>query len=142
MGSAECASYTKGLEKRAADEANQYAYPEWLYNISDFQDVIVDEAQVLKSFEAQGSLALRWLKVGMYVVVSATPMPNGIEDWAGYMSFIEHLDADQWWEEASLNAMGFAHVLNPYDVNSNHPAAKLVRTEHWAAAWPGTDSAE
>ena len=34
------------------------------------------------------------LDLHMYVMVSAPPMPNGIADWAGYMSFTEHPDAD------------------------------------------------
>ena len=45
------------------------------------------------------------LDLRMYVMVSAPTMPNGIADWAGYMSFIEHPDADLWWEEASPRAM-------------------------------------
>ena len=39
-----------------------------------------------------------------------------------------NLDAVLWWDEASLDAMGFVKDLNPFDVRDDHPAAKLSLT--------------
>lgn len=125
-----------GMTKRQADEANTVLQPDWAYGLEEcFETVIVDEAQLLKSLAAQGALALQWLRARMYVMVSATPMPNGIIDWAGYMAFIEHPDANDWWKENSLHDMHFAADLNPFDVPDDHPAAKLRLTQRAYRDW-------
>ena len=46
-----------------------------------------------------------------------------------------NLDAVLWWDEASLDAMGFVKGLNPFDVNADHPAAKLSLTRRGYKDW-------
>ena len=29
-------------------------------------------------------------------LITATPIANGIDDWKGYMPFVEHPDAEKW----------------------------------------------
>ena len=46
-----------------------------------------------------------------------------------------NLDAVLWWDEASLDAMGFVKDLNPFDVKDDHPAAKLSLTRRRYKDW-------
>ena len=118
------------LDRLTATEANTQLQPEWKFGLDGcFEVIVINEAQLLQSLSAQTSIALQWLRAKMHVLVSATPMPNGITDWAGYTSFIEHPDAGQWWSEDSLEQMGFEEDMNPFDLPDDHPAAKLRLTK-------------
>ncbi len=76
-----------------------------------FGFVILDEAHVIKQISNKTSTTIKWLRANFHILITATPMPNGIDDWKGYMPFIEHQDADQWWSDASLNEMNSEDVF-------------------------------
>ena len=76
-----------------------------------------------------------WLKAKSHVLATASPMPNGIEDWKGYMSFIEHEDADTWWSAQSLKELDFAEGQNLFDMPYWHHAAKLQLTTKAIKDW-------
>ena len=71
------------------------------------------------------SIAVSWLNATDYVMVSATPIPNGIDYWLGYMTFIEPFQAEGWWLERSLRQMNFREDMDPFLLPDEHPAAKL-----------------
>lgn len=71
-----------------------------------FSVVAGDECQVMKSLSAKGSLAIQWLLPDFYIMISATPMPNGSSDWQGYMPFIESYSSEDWYSRESLEEMG------------------------------------
>ena len=100
-----------------------------------FSFVITDEAQVLKNLSAYGSTAVLWLAAYHYIMLTATPIPNGVADWGGYMPFIEPKDADLLWGEESLRNLGFAADQNPFDLHDQHPAAKLQFTTRAFKDW-------
>lgn len=53
-----------------------------------FEFVVADEAHNLKDMESQQSKAIHWLKPSFYLLITATPCPNGVRDWS-YNRFIE-----------------------------------------------------
>ena len=73
--------------------------PAWDGNLEDcFETVINDECHTLKSLSADVSVTVQWLKPQeKYIIISATTIPKGIDDWIGYMPFVQSEDADFWW---------------------------------------------
>ena len=110
--------------------------PHWAGGLAEcFRCVVVDEAQLLKTFAAGCSIAVLWLAAKFHIFVTGTPTPNGIKDWAGYMPFIESQNADKWWSKKSLKEMNFEEDENPFAVPDDHPAAKLRFTAKAVKNW-------
>ena len=55
-----------------------------------FGFVVLDEAHIIKQTSNKTSITIKWLKAKFHILITATPIPNGIDDWKGYMPFIEH----------------------------------------------------
>ena len=108
-------------------------WPDALDNMFGF--VVLDEAHIIKHVSNKTSTCITWLSAAFHILITATPIPNGIEDWRGYMPFIQHKDADQWWAEDSLDEMEFEGDENPFDLDDAHPAAKLQMTSQAARDW-------
>lgn len=100
-----------------------------------FHIVGCDEGHLVKTLAAKGSLSLQWLGASKHFFISATPMPNGIDDFRGYMLFIEPWKADQWWSERNLTEWNFAADANPYDLPDDHPATKIQLTSAAVKDW-------
>ena len=80
-------------------------------------------------------ISLECLYASKYIIVTATPMPNGVESFGGYMPFLESREADEWWSPESLADMDFEEDANPYDLADDHPAAKLQLTRKAVKDW-------
>lgn len=52
-------------------------------------------------------------------------MPNGVDDFEGYMFFVEPIDAAGWWSPVGLKALHFTEGQNPYDLPNDHIATAL-----------------
>lgn len=58
------------------------------------------------------------------VLATASIMPNRLEDFRGYMEFIQ-ADPDLW---ERIDEWGVSDIVNPYALDDNHPAAALQLT--------------
>lgn len=104
--------------------------PDWPANLSRcFEIAILDEAHELKSLRAKATYAVSWLDADFHVMVTATPIPNGIYDFQGYMGFIENRHTETWWSQEELQPHGLTDQVNPFDdLEDLHPAARLRLT--------------
>ena len=101
----------------------------WEGNLSRcFRIVACDECHILKDIKAKSSIAVQWLNADKHLLISATSIPNGAEDFRTYMKLIESRDADSWWSQNSLTSMGIDENDNPYELPDDHPASKLILT--------------
>lgn len=76
------------------------------------------------------SVTIYWLDATFYVLATATPIPNGVMDFKGYMRLIEMPEAEEWWSPESLFAMGLEEDVDPYlSIPDDHPGVKLRLTE-------------
>ena len=124
------------MSRTAADTVIDDLDPRWPERLDHmFGFVVLDEAHIIKQTSNKTSIAIKWLKAQFHILVTATPIPNGIDDWRGYMPLIEHQDADAWWTPGSLAVMGFAEDRNPYELDDGHPASKLQMTTRAARDW-------
>ena len=53
----------------------------------------------------------------------------------GVHAVFQHVDAEKWWSDSSLAEMNFDWNMNPYDVDDDHPAAKLQMTKRATLDW-------
>ncbi|KAI4113662.1 MAG: hypothetical protein LQ338_008138 [Usnochroma carphineum] len=83
---------------------------------------------MLKKPCSTGLVGVKWLNGDFHMLATATPIPKGIRDWEGYMPFIEHKDAAKWWSNVSPKQMKVKKDVNPFDLDDDHPAAKLRLT--------------
>ena len=117
----------------ASENRLQQEWPENLRNCFDF--VTIDEAHMAKTLGANIHISLEWLYASKHIIVIATPMSNGVEDFRGYMPFLEFREADEWWSPESLADMDFDEDANLYDLADDHPAAKLQLTRRAVKDW-------
>ena len=68
-------------------------------------------------------------------MLTATPIPNDMEDWGGYMPFIEPQNANEFWEEKSRKELDFKEDEDPFALDDLHPAAKLKFTTRAFKDW-------
>lgn len=92
------------------------------------ENVICDEAQHLKDAHTGVSIAVQWLNAHFHILASATPIPNGISYWLGYMTFIEPSNAGQMWSQESLDRLGLDELSNPFLLPKDHPGYALCST--------------
>ena len=118
------------MSKRQCDDERFNPDPRWDANLEGcFKVVINDECHLIKSFAADVSVTVEWLRASRHIMVSASLIPNGIADWYGYMSLVQAFDAEDWWSDASLSEMHFQSDQDPYLLADDHPAAKLQLTK-------------
>ena len=91
------------------------------YPQSCFHTVICGEARNIKGVKTRTSTSVQWLKARFHILATATPTPNGVNDWVGYMPFIEIRD--------DLRDGSYAGVdlktLDPFELDDDHLAAIL-----------------
>lgn len=119
-----------------ADNYENQLHPDWDGSLRGcFQFVLLDEGHLVKSSNTSIHTSITWLYASKYILATASPMPNGIDDFKGYMPFLEHSSAEIWWSEKSLAEMEFKEDENPYDLTDDHPAAKLQMTSTAVKKW-------
>ena len=122
--------------RTASDNEIDNLDPRWPDRLDHlFGYVVLDEAHIIKQTNNKTSICTKWLKANFHILVTAIPIPNGIEDWKGYMPFLEHQDAESWWTRDALDGMGFEEDMNPYAFDDGHPAAKLQMTTRATRDW-------
>jgi SNF2 family DNA or RNA helicase len=103
--------------------------PTWPSNLSGkFQDVILDEAHLLRNPDSSQSIAVRWLKATFYLCMSATILFNSINDFKGYIDLIIPGDSECDWSKDSLDRLGVGPNVNPFSLESSHPGVVLQMT--------------
>ena len=109
-------------QQYASDDDLDSAWPD---NLQDcFHKVICDEVHTSKPYTYL-STTIMWLKAKFHVLATASPMPNRIEDWKGYMSFIEHEVADNWWSAQFLTELDFAEDGEHPEDEEDNPQADI-----------------
>ena len=105
--------------------------PTWpKYLDGKFEVAFVDEARVAKNLASHISTALFWLVALFLVLMTGTPLVNGVPDSKNYVRLIQHPDADQWWSEDGLKELRQPANVNPFTIPENEPGAKLKLTEY------------
>ena len=105
----------EGMSALQAEKLLNIPDQQWEFNLSDcFENMICDEAQHLKDPTSAMSVAAQWVQAKFHVLASATPIPNGINDWLGYMKFIEPLDAETKWSLENLARWGCDEHTDPF----------------------------
>lgn len=120
-------------KKMGIDESDLDANdPKWPANLSGkFSLGIFDESHMLKTLATRISIAILWLDLNFHFFASATPIPNGIEDLAGYVKFIAPKDGgESLWTKESLKKMDIKRKADPFFLDDDHPGTKLRITEH------------
>lgn len=107
---------------------------DWAGNLEGkFQTVIMDEAHEIKDERADVSATIRSLQTPFHIMLTATPIPNGIDDWKGYVEFIKPSDmSDDSMDPEQVRKMKLPKHIKPRDFNPFHE--DLVSREH-PAAW-------
>jgi SNF2 family DNA or RNA helicase len=96
----------------------------WDYNLSNcFDIVIIDEAHVIKNPETASHLTVTWIKAPFTLLATASVLPNSIQDFAGYIRFIEN--DNTLWQHENLHALGVEKNVNPFLLPDDHPAVVL-----------------
>lgn len=54
----------------------------------------MDECSELKNASTQVNTIIQWMDAAHHILVSVTPIPNGVDDQAGSMPFIQSKDAE------------------------------------------------
>ena len=80
-----------------------------------FELAICDEAQELKSLHTKGNVGVMWLDADFHLLVTATPVSNGVYDFEGFMPFLQNRYAEEWWSSEYLEPLGLNDQINPYE---------------------------
>ena len=113
------------MSKTVADRTSETLNPNWPAALDGcFEVTVCDEAHVLKSASDNVSKAVLWLQSRFNIMVTAFPIPNGIQDLAGYTRLIEPPMAGKWLLATSLGSMNFDKDENPFAVLDDHLPAK------------------
>ena len=127
---------TLNWSKTKADKMETINDADWKGNLEgQFGTVICDEAHGIKSLAANGSTAVSWLKANFHVLITGSPIPNGIHDFLGYMPLLEPHDAEELWSPNRLLDMGFEEDENPFELPDDHPATRLQMTTKAVKEW-------
>jgi len=116
-----------GWSSTAATAAIHEGDPEWEYDLSGCFDIIsIDEAHLIKNPDTSGHCTVAWLKGSFHVLATASVLPNSINDFDGFISFVD-INRNLWTEE-NLRAWKVNSSVNPYELPDTHPAAVLCVT--------------
>lgn len=127
---------SKIMSKTEAEKLERELDPLWAGSLRGcFETVVNDECHMLKSGSTDVSTSVAWVEATDHIMISASPIPNGIQDWMGYMEFIEPFDAEHWWSRPSLQQMNFDEDEDPFVLDDDHPAAKLQITKAAVKDW-------
>jgi hypothetical protein len=70
--------------------------------------VVIDEAHVVKNDATTSHTTVRWLQLEFMVLATASITPNRLEDFRGYMEFIQ-ADPDIWERIDDSRVGSFGH---------------------------------
>jgi hypothetical protein len=117
----------KGWSSQAAKDSLLDADPEWESDLSNCFDIItIDEAHTIKNPESQAHATIAWLNASFHILATASVLPNGIQDWDGFMKFVDI--GRNLWSDENLARWNVTKNVNPFELADNHPAAKLRLT--------------
>lgn len=94
-----------------------------------FPFVVMDECPSVKNRKSQANCTARWLGGDFNVLMSGTPISNGIDDHWGYMPFLEHGLAEYLWSEEGLKDLNVHESINPFNCADDSEIAVLRLTE-------------
>jgi hypothetical protein len=80
--------------------------------------VIYDEAHFMKNPESSINRTCRWVHPRFSLIVTATPIFNGIPDLEGYARVMQ---ANQAWDPQRLRNVGLNEATNPFALPEDHP---------------------
>jgi hypothetical protein len=120
--------------KQGQDEASVKAKflsqdPNWPSDLSDcFSTIAIDKAYYVKNDETSLYATIRWLYPKFIILATTSVLPNSINDFKGYISFLQ-LDP-QLWSSENLQKWNVTKHVNPYQLNNDHPAMVLQIIYH------------
>lgn len=88
-----------------------------------FEQVILDEAHLVKNSNSNQACAVAWLDADFHVCLTATPIYNSLEDFSGFLPLL--LPRTSIWTEENLKRFGVDETVNPFDLPHDHPASIL-----------------
>jgi len=99
--------------------------PLWIGNLSGkFDYVSIDKAHVIKIEATKGHLVVNWLDAKYIFLITATVLPNRVDDLSGYMKFVE--SRNDLWSAANLQALGASANVNPFQAQYNNTAVEQL----------------
>ncbi|KAM5480548.1 hypothetical protein McanMca71_002413 [Microsporum canis] len=117
-----------GLKLVEIQKLSKTSDKRWPENLCDlFGTVVLDEAHLVKNRETQTASVVLWLEPKFYLLLTATPISNRIEDFLGYAPLIFN-DSGAWSLEG-LEKLGAQKATNPFELANDHPAIVLRYTE-------------
>jgi hypothetical protein len=126
----------KGFSTLAAEAVRDVLDIDWEFGLSDlFELITIDEAHVIKNDTTASHCTVRWLNSPFILLVTASVLPNRIEDFAGYIPFLEPLE--ELWSSENLQKWGKVDGpnLNPFLFADDDPACCLRMTTRAVKRW-------
>lgn len=93
-----------------------------------FELVVLDEAHLARNEGALLAITIRWLKARFHLCLSATPLFNSHLDFQGFVPLLVQEFSDQLWTKPSLQRWDVSSDVNPFELDTDHPAAVLRLT--------------
>jgi hypothetical protein len=97
---------------------------------------------MIKNEKSVAHTAVAFLQASFYLLISASPVHNRVEDFDGYMAFIAPKDSDKLWDKANLQLWGVTEDDCPYDLPNDHPAAVLKLTRRAVKSFITSEAAD
>jgi hypothetical protein len=91
-----------------------------------FEQIAIDEAHLIKKPDTAAHTTVAWLNASFHILVTASVLPNGVDDWLGFQKFID-INRNLW-DPANLARLGVTTAVNPYEQLEGHPARVLGMT--------------
>lgn len=122
----------KWRKNHSIEDADRHEYDHtWERGLAGkFQTVIIDEAHIIKGISTDITATIKWLMAVFLILMTGTPLFNGIPDLKGFMTLLEHPNAKKWWDKLELARMGVESDLNPWSLPDDHEGAKLRLTDY------------
>ncbi|OBT70727.1 hypothetical protein VF21_10289 [Pseudogymnoascus sp. 05NY08] len=123
-----------GWTKIQAEDAWRQPDRTWERDLSGlFEFLVIDEAHCIKNASTAISTTIKWMQPPFTILATATVLPNGINDFEGFVNIIQ-ANTDLWTLE-NLQQWGVRRDVNPYEPPDDHPAAVLRMTLHAVHTW-------
>lgn len=117
----------KGWNPNIATQAMYIPDADWEHDLSGVFDIVtIDEAHQIKNPDTAAHATVAWLQASFHVLATASVLPNGINDFDGYMHFVD-MNRDLW-QNDNLAKLKVEKSVNLFDLPDNHPAAVLRMT--------------
>jgi hypothetical protein len=124
-----------GFTEEYADSLFRVNDSKWAYNLEGlFDHLVVDEAHTLKNMDTSSHTTTTWMKARFIILATATVISNRIDDFTGYIKFIEPTK-DLWTDENMAKWNIDPKTTNPFLLPDDHPAAVLRTTTRAVQKW-------